>query len=274
MDEGDRGDYTKMMVGTISHRAVPGAAMLLAALYVTDAGAQLNDTVRADAQVNQAATTSQEGIDAQREAAEDAGVQYARYTLEADSLERYNTQLEEQVRSQEEELASIEEQLAGIETTTREIQPLMQTMVDTLRTFVALDIPFLIEERTTRVQNLVDLLGRADVAISEKYRRILEAYQIELEYGRTLEAYEGRLGDGDSARTVVFVRLGRIALMYRTEDGSEVGYWDRDQGTWIEAPEYVEEIEEALRVARQEGAPDLLTVPVPAPTPAFQESGQ
>jgi hypothetical protein len=210
--------------------------MLLAGFFATNAGAQLNDTVQTDIQVNANATRSQEQIDAQRDATEDAGVQFARFTLEADSLERYNTQLAEQVRSQEAELTSIETQLAGIETTTREIQPLMQTMVDTLRTFVALDIPFLLDERTTRVQTLVDTLARADVPISEKYRRILEAYQIELEYGRTFDSYEGRLGDGDDTRTVMFVRLGRIALLYRTMDGSEVGYWNRDTSSWVVDP--------------------------------------
>jgi hypothetical protein len=246
--------------------------LLLAALYVTNAGAQVDETVSADTQLNQAAARSQEQIDAQREAIEDAGVQYAQYVIQADSLESYNERLAAQIRSQEEELASIEAQLAGIETTTREIQPLMETMVDSLRQFVSLDIPFLIDERSERVQSLESLLDRADVAISEKYRRILEAYQIELEYGRTLEAYEGFLGEGDDRRAVDFVRLGRVALMYRNEDGSEVGYWDRNQGTWVESNEHVEEVEEALRVARQEGAPDLLVVPVPAPTPAFQEA--
>ena len=147
---------------------------------------------------------------------------------DADSLERYNKQLDSQVKSQEAEMASIERQLTEIETTNREVQPLMQQMVDTLDQFVKLDVPFLLEERTARVQNLKDMMGRADVTISEKYRRILEAYQIELEYGRTLDAYSGRLGTGADARTVEFVRLGRVSLMYRTLDGAEVGYWDAD----------------------------------------------
>ena len=110
----------------------------------------------------------------------------------------------------------------------------MQQMVDTLARFVELDVPFLLEERTARVQNLQEHdEPRATSAISEKYRRILEAYQIELEYGRTLDAYEGRLGTGADARTVEFAQLGRVSLMYRTLDGSETGYWDANQKTWV-----------------------------------------
>ncbi len=108
-------------------------------------------------------------------------------------------------------------------------------------------------------------MARADVTISEKYRRILEAYQIELEYGRTLDAYEGRLGTGADARTVEFVRLGRVTLMYRTLDGSETGYWDASKKDWVIDDSYKESVEEALRVARKDGAAELLTVPVPAP---------
>jgi hypothetical protein len=101
--------------------------------------------------------------------------------------------------------------------------------------------------------------------VSEKYRLILEAYQIELDYGRTLDAYEGRLGEGPDARTVEFARLGRVSLMYRTLDGSETGYCDANQNTWVVDNSYAEQIEEAIRVARREGAAELLIVPVPAP---------
>jgi hypothetical protein len=103
------------------------------------------------------------------------------------------------------------------------------------------------------------------VTISEKYRLILEAYQIELEYGRTLEAYEGRVGDGDAAKIVEFVRLGRISLMYQTLDGKETGYWDANAKQWVVDNDYARAVAEARRVAKKDGAPDLLTVPVPAP---------
>jgi len=184
---------------------------------------------------------------------------------EAESFEKYNEQLSAQVRSQVDEIASIEQQLVDIETTNREVQPLMDKMVRALDQFIALDVPFLIEERTARVSNLKNIMARSDVTISEKYRLILEAYQIELEYGRTLEAYAGTLNAGDERRTVEFVRLGRLSLMYRTLDGSETGYWDAGNKQWVVDNSYAAAIEQAIRVANQDGAPELLTVPVPAP---------
>ncbi len=229
------------------------------------AGAQLQEALTAQVQVDQEAAAAQNELNQVRERTQDAAGRYAQALADAESLERFNRQLEEQVRSQETEIASIESQLVDIETTQREVQPLMQQMVDTLAQFIELDVPFLIEDRTARVKNLQDLMPRADVAISEKYRLILEAYQIELDYGGSLEAYEGRLGTGADARTVEFARLGRVSLMYRTLDGSETGYWDANQKTWVVDPSYAEAVEEAIRVARGDGAPDLLTVPVPAP---------
>ena len=229
------------------------------------ASQQVTQALQAQAQNDKEQAANQQAINKVRDQTQDAAGRYAQAMADADSLERYNKQLDSQVKSQEAEMASIERQLTDIETTNREVQPLMSQMVDTLDQFVKLDVPFLLDERTARVQNLKDMMARADVTISEKYRRILEAYQIELEYGRTLDAYEGRLGTGADARTVEFVRLGRVSLMYRTLDGSEVGYWDADQKKWVQDASYRDDIQQALRVARGQGAKELLTVPVPAP---------
>jgi hypothetical protein len=138
-------------------------------------------------------------------------------------------------------------------------------MLDTLEDFVELDVPFLIEERHKRIAGLRDIMNRADVSLSEKYRRVVEAYQIEMEYGRTLDAYETTLGEGDAAKLVEVVRLGRISLMYRTPDGKETGYWDAEKKSWVQDDGYARDVREALRVARKQGASDLLMVPVPAP---------
>jgi Protein of unknown function (DUF3450) len=242
---------------------VAGAALLLVWM---DAQAQsLEALVAEQAAANKAAVASQQKVDAMQDKAQDAAGKYLQALAETESLKKYNDQLGKQVKSQEEEIASIDKQLTEIETTVREVQPLMQKMVDTLGQFVSLDVPFLLDERTNRVQGLKDMMQRADVTVSEKYRRILEAYQIELEYGRTLDAYEGKLGNGADAKTVEFVRLGRVSLMYQTLDGKETGYWDQKQRKWVRDDSYARSVKEALRVAKKVGAPDLLTVPVPAP---------
>jgi hypothetical protein len=232
-----------------------------------DAGAQaLDRAVSAQTQADNAAAASQQRINEIRDRTQDAAGRYAQTLAEIDSLTQYNEHLAEQVRSQEEEIASIERQLLDIETTNREVQPLMVEMVNKLDEFVNADLPFLLDERRNRVANLMQLLDRSDVAISEKYRRILEAYQIELEFGRTLEAYEGKLGDGADAKTVQFVKLGRVSLMYQTLDGAETGYYDAQQRKWVQDNNYARAVEAALSIARQEGAPDLLQgIPVPAP---------
>ena len=196
------------------------------------------------------------------QAAQDPAQRYARAVTDVASLERFNQLQEEQVRSQEEEMASIQRQLVEIDTTNREVLPLMQRMVDTLARFVELDVPFRIEERTATVENLKSVMERADVSVAEKYRLILEAYQSELDYGRTIEAYEGKGPDG---RTVEFARLGRVTLLYRTIDGTEAGYWDADAKDWVRDPGYHDAVEEAIRRGNEDGAPELLTVPVPAP---------
>jgi len=255
---------------TFTFRSVKVLSLCLtvAAPFVLSTSVQaqsLESVVNSQTAVDAEAAASQERINTIRDQTQDSAARYAQALAEAESMEKYNKQLGSQVADQQKEMASIEKQLLEIETTNREVQPLMQKMVNTLERFVALDVPFLLDERTNRVKSLQSLMTRADVAISEKYRRIIEAYQIELEYGRTLETYEGRIDDGSGVRTVNFVRLGRISLMYQTLDGAETGYWNANEKKWVVDNSYAHAVSEARRVAKKDGPPDLLRVPVPAP---------
>jgi len=195
-------------------------------------------------------------------AAQDAATRYAKVLADADVAARYNATLEAQLQSQQSEMTSLQAQIAGMDATAAEIPAMLEKMFEQLDAFVASDVPFLAKERADRVTRLRDLMGQSDKAPGEKFRRLLEAYTIEMEYGRTMEAYHGTLNDG---READFVRLGRISLMYQTADGNEVGYWDQQKKSWVPAPEYKRSIEVALRIAKQTVAPDLITVPVPAP---------
>jgi hypothetical protein len=134
-------------------------------------------------------------------------------------------------------------------------------MLDTLTKYVALDLPFLPDERKNRIANLESIMTRADVSTSEKYRRIVEAYQIEMEYGRTIEAYQGKVED----KTVELLRVGRVALMYQTLDGKETGYWDVDGKKWVVDSSYHESMVKGLKVAKKQAAPDFIEAAIHAP---------
>ena len=159
---------------------------------------------------------------------------YARAMAEVGIATRYNAHLEQQLRSQEQEIASIEQQIASLDMTAVDVQPMLQRMFDELVQFVQNDLPFFKQERDERIQRLTELMANVDATPSEKFRRLIEAYQIEMEYGRTMTAYRETLADGRAAE---MVRLGRVALMYRVIDSGEVGYWDKDAKQFIADPD-------------------------------------
>jgi hypothetical protein len=193
--------------------------------------------------------------------AQDAATRYAQLLADADTTARYNVHIEQLLQSQQAEIASLEQQIAALDATALDVQTLLQRMFEDLEQFVAADVPFLAEERQQRIARLRDLMAQVDALPSEKFRRLMEAYQIEMEYGRTMDSYRAMMSDGREAE---FVRVGRVSLMYRTADGQEAGYWDNEQKAWVADREYARAIEQALRIAKEEEAPDLITVPVPA----------
>lgn len=248
------------------------AAVLAGGMAIAQSTGTVQSTVSEQLGANRAAAASQSRVNKLDDETQTMLNEYRATLRETESLRRYNEQLELQIKSQLEEVASIQQQIEDIERTNREIYPLMQKMIETIDQFVKLDVPFLLEERAKRIGTLKEIMNRADVSTAEKYRRILEAYTIEMEYGRTLEAYEGKLGEGDEARTVNFLRIGRTALLYQTLDADETGYWDIDKKQWVEDDDYENAVAAGLRVARKQTAPDLLIAPVRAPEAVAKEN--
>jgi hypothetical protein len=192
--------------------------------------------------------------------------EYRTLTRRIDSLTTYNRQMERVVNAQDREIASINRQLGQLENTNQEVVPLMLRMVEALDSFVQLDVPFLPNERRERIVELREMMDRADVTNSEKYRRVLEAYQIEMDYGRNSEAYQGELAMNGQSRTVDFLRFGRVGLYYSTLDGEEVGLWNPETRQWMRlGNEYRTAVRDGLRIARRQAAPNLLTLPIQAP---------
>ena len=191
---------------------------------------------------------------------------YRQTTQQTQDLGAYNEQLSKLVATQRVEMADYERQFEDLEITKRRILPLIVRMIEVLEDFVSVDIPFLEKERTMRIAELKKLMERPDVPTSEKYRRVSEAYQIELEYGHTIEAYEGEMDDNGESRTVNFLRFGRLGLYYMSLDGLDIGYWDNAQDKWVPLDsEFRQPLDRAIRIARKQLPPDLIRLPIPAP---------
>ena len=225
----------------------------------------LSEAINVETTTNNAAIRSQKKIDALSDKTQKMLEQYRSASHQTETLLVYNKHLQDLLNSQEKEKVSLEQQLKDIEITQREIVPLILRMLDSLDKFISLDLPFLPEERKLRLTKLKEMVVRADVTNAEKFRRILEAYQIENDYGNTIEAYRADLMLKGETSSVDFLRLGRVALYYQHFDGSEAGYWNKDQKQWQTLSEdYRNAIRNGLRIARKETAPDLLTLPIPA----------
>lgn len=248
--------------------AVAGAVSLSCGAVLA---ASLDQSLQLTKQITRAAAESQKTVDGLAEQKLDAVAEYRQIIARVDSLKAYNKQLRDLVNSQNVEKGAIQQQINGVDDTEKGLAPLMQQMIDTLEQFVQLDVPFLPEERAARVARLRTNMQRADVSLSEKYRQILEAYQIETDYGTVFSTYQGKVSDGGAEKTVNFLQVGRVAFVYQTLDGKTAFVWDNGAREWKALDgEYLSSVQAAINIANNTAPKDLVKLPIFAASEAAQ----
>jgi len=249
------------------------AALVTAGALVGGTAAATADTLDAvldvGKQKTKAAKESQARIDRLADETRNLLEDYKTVLKQTDGLKVYNARLQRQIDNQNLRIGEIDEAIDQVTVISRQMTPLVIRMIDGLEKFVALDIPFHLDEREQRIAFLRDNLDRSDVSIAEKFRQVLEAYKIELEYGRKIDAYKGSVEIDGVERDVNFLRVGRISFLYQTTDTENSGAWDKASRSWVPLSrgEYRSAIMQGLRMARKEAAIDLMSLPVQAPTP-------
>lgn len=246
------------------------AASLLLALTARGAADEFDTLMKAEEERIRLAQASQDRVDDVVRETRDLEAEYRQVLKESAGLEVYNEYMQRQIANQVTELEDLRTSIDQVSDVERQIMPLMIRMLDGLERFIELDVPFLDEERIERVAHLRALMERADVSMAEKFRRLTEAFQIENDFGRTIESYQGTLSLEGATLEVSFLRLGRIGLYYQTGDGSATGRWNREARDWEElsGAEARNQVRLGLRMARKQVAPDLLLLPVDAPEAA------
>ena len=238
------------------------ALLGLSGFFTIEAG-ELTEIVKESKKINDSAAQSQNKINAISDEIQTKLQQYKSTLKETEGLRVYNAQMSKQINNQSVEMTNINQSIDTVTVIERQITPLMLRMISALNDLVAADVPFLIDERNNRIAELEQMMDRADVAVSEKFRRILEAYQIEIDYGKTIEAYSGNIDIGGQAQTVNFLRIGRVALMYQSRDQSQMGVWNTESNSWDELDSsYKVAVSKGLRMAQKQMAPDMINVPI------------
>jgi len=225
----------------------------------------VDQVLQADQRRLNLAQQSQERINKTVEGTRSLEDQYRAINKEIDGLKVYNRLMRAQVEGQAAVLEDISLSMDQVDVINRQIFPLMERMIDGLEQSVSLDVPFLMEERTSRVNDLKAIMERSDVSVAEKFRKVMEAYQIENDYGTTIEDYEQSLTIDGATRAFNMLRIGRIGLYFQSDDTKITGRWDNEARDWVIDNSARNEVRKGLRVARQLIAPELIIVPVPAP---------
>ncbi len=160
-------------------------------------------------------------------------------------------------------VAELERRLDESDRLTFSLTDSLRGIAERLENVVAHDLPFLFEERSLRLKALSAELIRSDVPTPEKLRRLLEALQIEAQYGGEVELYQDRIVvEGDSLY-VDMLRVGRLGAYWQTPDGSRAGQYDIAQQLWLELPgKYHRTIKQAIEMTQRQRSADLIDLPL------------
>lgn len=249
---------------TMMNLLKPSLVLLSAATMLPAYANTLDDAKAIQNKTNAASASSQRAVDKSSAAAMELQSEIEQLNEEVKNLSVYRDHLASLVVSQDSEITSLQEQIVEINQTRQGIVPLMYQMIDGLQTNLSEDKPIRLTAREDRIEKLKALMPRADVSDAEKYRRILDAYQIEMDYGSKLGVYQDtiQLAENDAVKADILY-LGRVSLIARNLNATQYWSWDQTQKQWSAVSgSNKADLDTAYNLANQQIAPTLLTLPV------------
>ncbi|CAI8256182.1 MAG: Uncharacterised protein [SAR92 bacterium MED-G29] len=253
-------------------KALAFVAVLASGLTVGAVQAsEVSDVLKAGASKVQAAKSAQTKVDRIADQTDGLLQEFKQVNKQIESLRVYNSQLERQIDSQKQMMSELKESIENATIIERGISPLMLSMLKGIEDFIALDTPFKKEQRQGAIDDLYVNMDSAKFSAAEKFRQILEVYDIESEYSLSLESYRDMVdinADGSEVE-VEMLRVGRVALMYQTKDKSQTGAWNKEAGAWETlGSEYRRPVDQGIRIAKKLSPQDVMEMPITAPETA------
>mmetsp|Transcript_23763 Transcript_23763/g.30506 ORF Transcript_23763/g.30506 Transcript_23763/m.30506 type:complete len:257 (-) Transcript_23763:3609-4379(-) len=253
---------SKMSKRTLIASTVIGAFVLGSSAVSADT---LNNLHKEEAKIHVAAKKSQDKINNLYQQSQELLAEYRNVVDETENLKVYNDYVATLVADQQRGIDSLQRQIDTIDETKRGIVPLLFRMIDSLEKFIGADVPIKLGERKARIDRLRDVMGNSNVTVSERFRQVIEAYQIELDYGSKISAYQESINVEGTDITVDLFNLGRTALIALSLDQKSAWMWDNSARSWVElGGEYLESSIAAVRMARKQLPVNLVKLPITA----------
>lgn len=254
-----------------NHRSKSIILGLVCAIFCINVGATDLNRVQSEGEKKLVeAKKSQAKINKIVDGAQERLIQYRSLLKQIEGLEAYNKQLATQVQGQTDLIERFDESINQVSVIERQMSPLVFKMADSLDRFVELDLPFNTSERQERMAFINENMQAADIDVSEKFRQVIEAYQIENEYGRKIDAYNDIITVNGEELEVDVLRVGRVAMLFQTKDTAVSGRWDNNSKTWevLDSGTYRNSIRKGIKMAKKQASIDILLLPMPAPQEA------
>ena len=220
--------------------------------------ASMENVLEVGRENQQLSAASQSRIDSTERQTDKIVNEYKVVAKQVEGLKLYNEQKRIQIKAQLELMDKLDAQLDQVVVMQRQIPPLAQRMLESLENFINLDTPFRIAERQNRIDLVRASLAKPKVTASEQVRQVLEAYNIEAEYGRKIDSYEATV----EGKVVNILVVGRIGMFYQTKDETETGVWNNDLQSWEIIDGYRRPVRDGIRMAKKLAPTDMLTIPV------------
>jgi len=245
-------------------RAVIISLILLMLMAVPASGAgeaeRIRRTVEQTVDVQQ---KTQEKRDAWERKKQELIAQYRSLEAEKDHLVEARNRAEATFAAARKRVEEAERKVRETARIREGLESYLGSVIDRLDEFIRRDLPFLPKERADRIASIRHLLAQPEVPVAEKYRRVMEALQVETEYGRTVEVYKDTIELKGQPVLVGILRLGRLSLFFETPDGRLVGEYNPAKKQWcLLSSSYRRDINKAVEMARRERTIELVRLPI------------
>lgn len=171
--------------------------------------------------------------------------------------------LTQELESVQIRIEDLENQMRAMEKISENLKPFLYGIYEKLLKSVNQRLPFLQTERSERLANLKKTLDDPQIVLGEKFRKVMEALFIEVDYGNTVEVYQEKIFLADKEVLVNVLRLGRISLFFETLDQETTGYFDLEENEWKALSQSANhDIRVAMEIGSKRRPADVVALPL------------